>query len=210
VLTEPERMSALRWFQFAVAAAVLVAGAAWMFIPSADNAVPPVMALHDDAADSHDHGSLPYGYVGPALPPPLELSSPEPTPAGPAPPRQYLAAMRTFAGPKNVQALPYGRTLSMACPSGRGTDLFREVRYNLRRSYATLTAHIVNLGSDDPKSTVRLHVLGTDGTIYRADLPPKRPASVHLGLAKSEYLRIRLFCTSPASRVELRDAVLAR
>ncbi len=215
MLNEPERMSGLRWFHCAVAAAVLLAGAAWTVIPFAGRAAPPAMALPQNAVDGHDHGSLPYGYVGPALPAPLELSSPEPTPAGTAPPaRQYLAAMRVFAGPKNVQSLPSGRaprrTLAMACPSGRGADLFREVRYKLRRGYTTLTAHIVTVGSDDPRASARIHVLGTDGILYSEDRPANRPASVRLDLARSEYLRIRLFCTSPASRVEFRDAVLAR
>jgi hypothetical protein len=207
----PARMSVLRWIELFGAVAVMVAGAAWMFLPTAGPRVAATEAAANITSEGHDHGAFPRGYVGPALPPPLELSSPEPAPTGPPPATQHLAAMRTYAGPKNVRGLPYGgkpnRTLAMACASGQGKDLYREVRYHLRKHYGVLTAQLVNVGSND---SIRIHVLGADGTIYKADLRPDKITPIKLDLVKSEYLRIRLFCTSPDSRAEFRDAVVAR
>lgn len=212
-VADTEQSTVLRWVQFAAAAAVLVAGAVWLVVPASGEktevTTPTTNAALPDGG--HDHGNLPRGYVGPPISPPIQVNSPEPSPTGPAPARQYLAAMYTFAGANNIRAVPNGakpsQTFTMACAADRGPDLFREVRYHLRGNYTVLTAQLRNRGSAD---WIRVHVLGADGTLYDQKVASDATANVRLDLGKSEYLRIRLFCASPESTAEFADALVIR
>jgi len=213
------RKSITRWVEVAGAAAVMVVGAGWLLLPSAGERVdstaasPAANVSPAPGPDDHSHGGkvFPKGYVGPTLSPPLELSSPEPTPTGPAPASRYLAAMRPSAGASNVRSAPgakAGNTVTMPCAAGRDRDLYREARYRLRGDYGRLTARIVNQG--DPKASTRLQFLGGDGMIFNKPLAANIPVNVTLDLADSQYLRIRVYCTSSAASIVLAEARVMR
>jgi hypothetical protein len=192
-----------------------------MFLPSDSASVGPAEAspaanaspASDPGGGAHDHGlDLPLGYVGPALPPPLELSSPEPEPepTGPPPATRYVTELRPFAGAKNVRVARATKTehhLAMPCAVGKDRDLYREVRYRLRGAYGTITAELLNQG--DPKATSKVQLLGAEGMLYSARLAGA-PVRMKVDLAKSEYLRIRVYCTSSKSSVIFKNALVAR
>jgi hypothetical protein len=213
-------MSTRRRLEFAGAAAALALGAGWLLLPPSDSpdkadaapAANMAYASPPSLPGDHDHASLPRGYRGKPLPPPLELSSPEPTPTAKGPAVQYLATMRVFAGPKNVRpaANARGESVEMPCATGRGSDLFREVRYHLRRDYGTFSTRVINRGDSAATSTVRVLILGGDGTLLDRTLAPGKGAEVNVSVKDSEYLRIRTFCGSPKSSAEFEDALLVR
>jgi hypothetical protein len=210
--TRASRLSLLRWVEFVGATAVLVAAAVWLLLPAAGGGTvsPPLTMAAPLAVGSldggHGHGNLPKGYVGPALSPPLQVSSPEPTPTGAPPARQYLAAMRPFAGANNVEPVT-GRTMAVPCATGEGRDLYREVRYHLRRTFSSLTAQLVHRGAG---ARTRVQILGVDGLLAEVWVEPGRAAPIAVTVTDSEYLRIRVYCASAASAVEFRDALATR
>lgn len=212
------RRRAIRWVELAAAAAVMAAGAAWMLLPPSTRTgtsatAPAATASPAPGAGDHLHGGrvLPRGYVGPTLSPPLQLSSPEPTPTGPPAQSRYLAEMKPSAGASNVRSAPgprAGNTVTMPCAAGKDRDLYREARYLLGGHYRTLTAQILNRG--DANASTRVQFLGGDGMMFNKPLPANVPVDVKLDLADSRYLRIRVFCTSSTASVVLTGARVTR
>ena len=218
------RMSVRRWIQFVGGATVLVAGAVWMLLPTSGgdvdastaspvaNASAPLDVGPATGSSGHDHGNLPKGYVGPTLSPPLLLSSPGSDPTGPPPERQFLAAMNPSAGANNVQPVA-GRTdttMSVPCAAGQGRDLYREVRYHLRRNFGGLSTQLVHRSGADLKARARVQLLGGDGMMFDQWLEAGATKPVKVDLKRSDYLRIRVYCTSPVSSVEFWNALATR
>ena len=172
-----------RWLEFGAAAVALVIGAGWLLLPpdksvNAANAGPVANATGYatpppwPAADGHGRENLPKGFRGSPPPAPLELGYPEADRTGAAPAEQYLATMHVFAGPKNVRPRPpAARTSTMPCATGQGGDLFREVRYRLRGEYPRADRPCGHpRPRPSPTATVRVHILGVDGTLLDRDV----------------------------------------